>query len=349
MTTAIELHRRGLKARIVDPKGGPVTESRALVLNPRSLQLLDSCGAAQRMVEAGLRLQRMNIYDGGKRRFGIELSNLPGGKFMLMLPQARTEEILAELLAEVGVEIEWGTRLERVDRATGGCVLAAESGQVESVRVDLVVGADGARSTVREQAGIGFDGVSRPGEWGLADLRLRTPLAPDESHAMRDGSRLMALFPIGGGRFRLIGTDSGAVEALRSQLDVEEVSWRSTFRISARQVANYSAGRVHLAGDAAHLHSPLGGRGMNLGIEDACWLAWMAAEDRLDGYSAQRYPVGRQVVQTVDAMTRLLTGPQLLGDIGIRVVAPLATRITAVQRRALHNFAGLSSPDPPWR
>ncbi len=350
LATAIELARRGIEPRIVDPKDGPVDESRALVVNQRALELLGQCGAADVMLERGLKLRRLNVHDGGRRRFVVELSWIGGEHpYMLVLPQAQTERVLVGVLSELGIEVEWGTRLESIaDSGAGECALESASGR-EEVTAELIVGADGANSTVREAVEIGFEGPSHPGVWGLADLLLAPGLPPDESQVFRDGRTIMALFPIGGERrFRLIGSSVDAIARLREQLEVEEVGWESTFRIAARQVGTYDRGRVFLAGDAAHVHSPLGGRGMNLGIEDAAWLAWLASEGRLSEYTDARLPVGREVVRVTDGMTRSLTDSKLLGDIGVRFIAPLATRLGPVQRRVAENFSGRGSPDPPW-
>jgi 2-polyprenyl-6-methoxyphenol hydroxylase-like FAD-dependent oxidoreductase len=173
------------------------------------------------------------------------------------------------------------------------------------VQPATLIGADGAHSTVRKGLGIGFGGESFPGEWGLADVVLADwPFPFDRPVITLDRHHICAFIPMAEGFGRFVSNDADVLDRLPPDAKVKSVVWQSTFRISFRQVSTYQQDNAFLAGDAAHIHSPVGARGMNLGIEDACWLAWLMAEGRTQEYTALRWPAGRTVLDFTEQQTR---------------------------------------------
>jgi 2-polyprenyl-6-methoxyphenol hydroxylase-like FAD-dependent oxidoreductase len=350
LSAAIELARRGWRPRIVDKDAGPPTESRALAVNPRSLRVLEPSGAAARLLAAGRRIHNAHLHTAEREFLTLQVSDLGGPyPFMLVLPQGEIEALLAEVLREHGIEVEWRTELVGLAQADGQVrAELAGAGGPETATADLLIGADGAHSAVRHRLGLAFPGDAYETEWGLADVRVRTKLPLDGVHAFDLAPTLFAMVPIRGDLVRLISDQPDVLARVPPQIAFDEVAWETTFRISHRQTETYQAGGVFLAGDAAHIHSPFGGRGMNLGIEDAAWLAWLIAEGRTEAYTSDRWPVGRNVLKTVDPATRLMAADGWLARLARRRLMPLLFTVPALRRLALRRLAGEDAPFPPW-
>jgi 2-polyprenyl-6-methoxyphenol hydroxylase-like FAD-dependent oxidoreductase len=309
LAAALELARRGQAVRIIDQSAARSQHSKAIGVNARTLELLEPSAATTRLLARGLRLRRVNFHSGERLLATIELSRA-GHRydFMLALLQAETERILEQALAEHGVAVEWSTAFVALE-AGADRVLAqlAAAGVERSVEADWLIGADGAHSAVRHALGVPFEGTTDPVEWWLADVRMEWPFAPAEMHVFARPSAVLAVIPIEPGLFRLVSNGPDPLDLLPPGADVNEEVWRSAFRISYRQVESYRHGRVFLAGDAAHVHSPVGARGMNLGIEDGTLLARKLVEGGLESYSAERHLVGARVIRQTRMLTRLVT------------------------------------------
>ncbi|MCG8434986.1 MAG: FAD-dependent oxidoreductase, partial [Gammaproteobacteria bacterium] len=269
LTAAIELKRRGHDVRIIDKASGPARQSRALAVNPRTLEILNPCGATKQLLELGLEIRRAVFFEPPRELFSIEISGLDHRyRFILSLPQSDTERILIRILRNLGVEIEWDTELTALapQSAQPSCTLLTPEGP-ERVTSRYVIGADGAHSSVRRALGIEFHGKWFEHDWGLADVRLAGPARFDELNVYFSQGALCAIIPLIGDRHRIVSDTPEVFAAVPRQFKIEDVFWDSRFRISHRQVETYQMGNYFLAGDAAHVHSPVGGRGMNLGIE----------------------------------------------------------------------------------
>jgi 2-polyprenyl-6-methoxyphenol hydroxylase-like FAD-dependent oxidoreductase len=336
LTLAVCLARYGIRARVVERLGGPSPLSRALAVQARTLEVFDDLGFAEAALARGMRVEATNLVARNGRQVRLSLGGFAGLEshypFILVLPQDATEELLTEQLTAQGGRVEWGVELED-HRAVDGAVevsLRHKDGGQETVRTRWLVGCDGARSQVRKAAGIPFEGETYEDVCMLGDVRVSWSLKPGEIYIMPSRRGVMAAFPMPGEtRFRLVTivprdmAPPGEVptptleqfQEVVSQLapvpaSLSEPRWTSGYRLHRRGVSRYRQGRVLLAGDAAHIHSPAGGQGMNTGIQDAYNLAWKlafvlqgrAAESLVDTYGAEREPVGRKLLEGTDRL-----------------------------------------------
>ncbi|MFC4064180.1 FAD-dependent monooxygenase [Actinoplanes subglobosus] len=306
LTLARQLARHGVPFRIVERSPDPFTGSRGKGLQPRTLEVLDDLGLAGRFRAAGSDYPALlaHLPGGGTHEFRLDETHAPTPAVpwpnMLMLPQWRTCELLAD-----GVPVEFGTGLTGLTPIDGGVRITLDSG--ETVDARHVVGADGGRSTVRKLAGIGFEGETHEDERMLiADVRL-TGLGSDHWHVWPGEGRAfrLGLCPLPGGDwFQLTAPPSplspaALVAAVDPSITVTEVGWTSEYRASMRMASRFRSGDVFLAGDAAHVHSPAGGQGLNTGIQDAYNLGWKIATGSpavLDTYEEERLPVAASVL-----------------------------------------------------
>ncbi len=345
LAAALELARRGRPVRIIDRHPRRSQHSKAIGINARTLELLEPSGVTERLLARGLRIQHLNFRSGERLLATIEISQVAHRyNFMLALLQAETERLLERRLAEHGVKVEWATELKGLEAARD--LVRAEviaGGAAQTVEADHLIGADGAHSTVRDALGLPFAGETDPSEWWLADVRMRWPFGEAEVDVFARPAAVLAVIPIEPGLFRLVSSGPDPLTLLPAGTSVQEEIWRSAFRISYRQVPAYQQGRVFLAGDAAHVHSPVGARGMNLGIEDGTVLGRKLIDGGLDTYSAERHPVGASVIRQTHMLTRLVTARHpltrwLRDQLFARVIGPLAP----VQRTIAARIMGLA-------
>jgi 2-polyprenyl-6-methoxyphenol hydroxylase-like FAD-dependent oxidoreductase len=339
LALAAQLNVCGVKARIVDRRLDPVHESRALVIQPRTLEALRGLGLAETLVERGNDMVQLRLHFGrrvvGLRLFdtGLDDTAYP---FLLFISQAETEALLNEHLVAQDVDIERGLELIafRQDAGAIACTLRRQDGTTEQLNARYLVGCDGAHSTVRREAAIPFQGDAYPQTFVLADLEVDGELEPGAAHAFLGDAGILLFFPLEDpASWRMQGMRPSTANVDGGKHETEEVSleelqricdssadgalrlhdpvWKTVFRLQHRQATHYRNGRVFLAGDAAHVHSPAGGQGMNTGIQDACNLGWKLAlvlrgaadEALLDSYEPERLPVGRQVLRASDRAT----------------------------------------------
>ena len=320
LVAACELARRGVAVRIIDKLTEPTTESRAVLVHARSLEALARVGVADEIIAAARRTTGMEIHaDGGTlARISLETVRSPY-PFSASLGQDETERILTQRLTGLGVTIERGRELVSIEQDETRARAVLRDG--EAVDADWIVGTDGARSTVRHQVGLRLEGSFAGEHFLLGDVEADHDLDRELMHTffVRDSGPLL-VFPMLGDRLRLIAQADGDTKATldvlqaavgRCGLDMRlrSAHWLTTFEIRHGQVPRYREGRVFLAGDAAHIHSPAGGQGMNTGIQDAFNLGWKLAtanpsEVLLDSYEAERYPVAAHVIKVTTAVTR---------------------------------------------
>lgn len=338
LTMAAELARYGVGVRLIDRAPHATETSKALVVWSRTLELMDRMGCSQAFLEAGLRAPGASIRSGGRILGHPRFDTIASAyNFALMIPQRDTERLLAAHVRAFGVEVERQVELIGFTEACDGVEarLRHADGYEETVQAPWLLGCDGAHSAVRHGLGLAFTGSAQGDDWLLADVRLDGPGAPppDEiaTYLHRDGP--FVIFPIPNGRARVVAT-VGKTEAGHARPDptlaevqalvdrraggdirVSDPVWLTNFRINERKVSEYRHGRVFLAGDAAHIHSPAGGQGMNTGMQDAVNLAWKlamvirgtAGEGLLDSYSPERSAVGDLVLRNAGRLTDLAT------------------------------------------
>jgi 2-polyprenyl-6-methoxyphenol hydroxylase-like FAD-dependent oxidoreductase len=386
LTLAAGLARLGVRFRLIDRAIDRVHESRALGVQARTLEVLQTLGLGEELVRRGNPSARLLLHLDTRRAAEVRLGALgrPDTRFpfILFVSQAETEALLGEHLASAGVGIERGVEL--VDVIPGPaelrCVLRHRDGREEQVRTRYLAGCDGAHSTVRKRAGIPFKGGAYLQDFMLGDLEVDGPLEQAALHSFALGRGVAMLFPLGSpATWRVIAmsghdpghgsagaggcaaADEAAAAGLTSDLSLDELQsivdgatggglvlrdpvWLTHFRLHHRQAAHYRAGRVFLAGDAAHIHSPVGAQGMNTGIQDAWNLAWKlalvargtAVEDLLESYEAERWPVGRRLLRYTDRafglFTRVVSGSAVAVWARRTVGAYLLPRLLASKR-----------------
>lgn len=348
LAAALFLARRGVVVRLIDVASEPTATSKALGINPRTLDLLAETGVTARLMAEAQTARRLHIHRHGRTLAVVRLEALRLAPWpLLILPQARTEALLTEATAALGVVVERGLALDNLSQDDHGVTARLSSG--ETVRTPLLFGADGAHSIVRKRLGLGFPGDAWTEPWQLIDVDLSGPPADEAWIDFRDDAIFVCL-PYSGSRFRLIGFGPPLLDNLPQGWRAGAVRWRSDFHISHRMATAMSVGRVALGGDAAHIHSPIGARGMNLGIEDAFVFADCAADSlagqtgRLADYDRLRRPVDQAVVRRVRALTSFVrnTGPG--ADLARRVAIPIGTRLPFVLERIARIGLGLDHP-----
>lgn len=372
LTAAAAFTHHGLACRIIDKSTAANNKSKALAVWSRSLELLDGLGLAETFVQSGLKLSGGSVYADGRRLVHLKLTGTdsPFG-FPLMIPQNLTEKLLTEHLLQKGVMIERGVELtmfsERADAVA--CILRHADGREEALDVPWLIGCDGAHSTVRHTLGMDFTGHTEPNDWMLADVSIDGSLANDEVSVFWHEKGVLAFFPIDRNRFRVIAdyglaTDGAARPDLTladAQAKVDERGpggltlsspvWLANFRINERKVADYRRGRVFLAGDASHIHSPAVGQGMNTGMQDAFNLAWKLAlvqqgrgqaEPLLQSYSSERSAVGDQVLRNAERFTTVATLDNPIAQSLRNHIAPILGSFQFVQDKIRDEWFELS-------
>jgi 2-polyprenyl-6-methoxyphenol hydroxylase-like FAD-dependent oxidoreductase len=336
MTMACELSRYGVPVRIIDKAAQRTDKSKALVLWSRTLELLDRGGGSGPFVDAGFKAVAVNFIAGDKVIGRVSMENVQSPyPYGLMLPQSDTERLLEERLAGLGAAVERQVELINFKSSEGGieAVLRHADGHEETVSADWLIGCDGAHSAVRHGLGAPFTGETLNSDWMLADVHMTGYPCPDSEASVywhRDG--VFVIFPISPGRYRVLADlpPAGAenpptptLEQVQMIIDSRgphglkafDPIWLAGFRINGRKVSNYRWGRAFLVGDAAHVHSPAGGQGMNTGMQDAFNLAWKLAlvvrkscdEHLLDTYSPERSSVGDEVLKSAARLTTVGT------------------------------------------
>ena len=379
LTLAVELQRFGLACRIIDQNAAPTDKSKALVVWPRTLELLDRAGLSGNFTAAGMWAHGARMFVGDKQIAHVQI-HTPDSAFPvpLMIPQNETERLLNETLERRGLRVERSVTLVKcVDNGDSvTSTLRHADGREEIVTSAWLGGCDGSHSTVRKQLGIEFAGDFEPNDWILGDTYLEGPIAADEITAFWHTDGVAIFFPIAPGRFRVIadmglagGTEKPAdptlpqIQAIvdrRAPVGVRlhDPFWLAGFRIHERKVNEYGRGRAFLCGDAAHIHSPAGGQGMNTGMHDAFNLAWKLAlvhhglaprSPLLDSYTKERGAVGDMVLHNAGLFTRvaMIRNPAL--QFLRNHLIEFATKFTAVQQRAIATLTELAVhyPDSP--
>lgn len=381
LTLAYELTRRGVPVRLVDAAPGPAVTSRAIATHPRTLETYDQMGLAEAVLARGQRVEGFTMFNNGHRLVRLEAdyhANPTVFPYTLSIDQVGTEAVLREALSGLGVEVEWGTRLTDLaetggrvevvlERAAGG---GGDEIAAEHTAAAWVVGCDGGHSTVRRLLDLPLTGDSNE-TWLLADATVRVDVPRNSIYWIRSGTGTLMLVPLPGeDRWRMLDTSdtTGAEDpdgiarrfaaklgrGLGRTVEVDRPTWISVFTAQQRMVPSMRRGRVLVAGDAAHVHSPASGQGMNTGIQEAFNLGWKLAmvvdghadPALLDSYGAERVPIGRDLLRSTRQATSLVALRNAMAGIGlpvffsiVRTVRPLRAKI---QNGILGQMSGLA-------
>jgi 2-polyprenyl-6-methoxyphenol hydroxylase-like FAD-dependent oxidoreductase len=361
LTLAASLIERGIATTVVDRQSAGANTSRAAVVNARSLEVLAGLDVARRLVKEGVQAPLFSIRDRRRTLIPIDFSALPTDyPYSLMVPQSTTERLLLDRLIELGGSVLRPKTLTAIEQDADGVTATFDDGDV--IRARYAVGADGMHSVVREQAGIGFHGGAYGESFVLADVRLTGEVPADEVILYWATAGMTVVAPLPCDIYRIVAPVPDAPENPsaayvqqildtrgpgKGRMVVTGVIWGSRFRIHHRVADTYRCGRLLLAGDAAHVHSPAGGQGMNLGIQDAVALSETLAgvlggepDSLLDEYSATRRPMARDVVTMTDRLTRLATLPWALRPLR-NAVFSVVGRVPAVNRALAWRLSGL--------
>jgi 2-polyprenyl-6-methoxyphenol hydroxylase-like FAD-dependent oxidoreductase len=362
LALALSLLARGREVIVVDKREDEDNTSRAAVMYPGTLELLDAYGVAERLAASGIRTPQFTIRDRDRVLMAVPFSKLPTPfPYALLVSQATTEAELRKAFGRSGGRILGGREVTDVAQSDDGVTVQLARG--EPMHARFLVGADGVHSVVRRRSGIAYEGRAAGESYSLADVRLTGGVPDDELVVYFSSAGHMVVLPLPGGIHRIVAhvhdaPEHPSVEFLQKVIDargpkaeranIREVVWGSRFLTRHALAGRYRAGRVLLAGDAAHEHSPLGGQGMNLGIHDAIALGRALSNvlegqspDLLDSYAATQRPMAQEVISTTDLLTNVATVNEPLSEIRnvlVRVLDPmirkrLAWRLSLLEDR----------------
>jgi 2-polyprenyl-6-methoxyphenol hydroxylase-like FAD-dependent oxidoreductase len=366
LVLALWLTRLGVRVRIVDKTAEPGTTSRALAVQARTLEFYSQIGIAAAVIERGRKAVAANLWVAGKNVARAVFGDLGAGlspfPYATVFPQDEHERLLIDRLAEVGIQVERETELLDFEDANDRVVarLKRPDGASETCEAAYIAGCDGAHSIVREALKIGFPGGQYAHLFYVADVEGSGEAMNGEVHVGLAKADFLAVFPLKGeGRARLVGTVRDGAERRHEQVEwndvseqviewirinVERVNWFSTYRVHHRVADHFREGRAFLLGDAAHIHSPVGGQGMNTGIGDAVNLAWKLAAvlhgradaSLLDSYEPERIAFARRLVATTDRAFTGVTSPSAIAQLVrldiVPIVLPALFKFSAVRR-----------------
>jgi 2-polyprenyl-6-methoxyphenol hydroxylase-like FAD-dependent oxidoreductase len=359
LVLALWLTKLGVQVRIIDKTAAPGTTSRALAVQARTLELYRQLDLADAVLTAGHRVPAVNLWVRGEAAARLAFETIGSGltpyPFLKIFPQDQHERLLIERLGALGVAVERQTELIGFTEKENGVIarLRGPAGQEVDCAANYITGCDGAHSVVRQTIGAGFPGGTYRQLFYVADVEAAGPALNGELHIDLDDADFLGVFPLAGqGRARLIGTvrderadraetlefkdvSDRAINHLKVQ--VRNVNWFSTYHVHHRVAQHFRKGRAFLLGDAAHIHSPAGGQGMNTGIGDAINLAWKlaavlagrAGDDLLDSYEAERIGFARRLVATTDRIFSFATADGPIAEFMRTRVAPVVIPIVA--------------------
>jgi len=330
LAMATILHRHGIEFRIIEKKSEQTQHSNALGIHACTLEILEDLHVVEPFLAEGSHLTQTCFYVNGRRIASMNLRLIDSPyPFVLILPQSQTEKILNNHLTRQHIQVERDVELLQIEKNHQHYLITVkQQGQPGTFSADWVIACDGAHSKVRELLNIPFKGDEIPQQFVIADVKAMTDLALNKIHAFYSSQGLIAFFPLPSGDFRIIADlpvgeqktlDEIDLQALirersHQSIKITHCIWKSTFWIHSKVIANMQHDRVFFAGDAAHIHSPVGGQGMNSGIQDVYNLGWKlalvikgaASQNILSSYNEERYPIARDLVHDTDRLTRIM-------------------------------------------
>lgn len=342
LSSALALSAEGIQCRIVERRQAPSELSRAVGIMPETVRALERIGAGSTIRTEGMAINRMTIKRGTRTLMCLDVTkgNL-GNEVMIGLPQNRTEEILRDALHAQDIRPEYGVTVTGVSTTQHASKVIFSDGY--EGEFDWVIAADGIQSTARQSLGIAYAGIDLPDEWSIADVDVDEPF--DEAgvtvYVQGEGNVFAMVLPIELRRARVVSSTPDALAALPEHLNIKSIRRTGSFAISVRQAETYHKGRVLLAGDAAHCHSPVGGKGMNLGIADGIAAAQAIATGQTQDYAQARHAAGARVMAASEAGRKIITSNRISSKIALRIATFGANRISALGRVFMRNLTQL--------
>ena len=361
---ANECSRRGFRWRLVEERCSQSQYSKALAIFPRTLEIFDMAGVVAPFLEVANRVTSIAVVTHGRTLARMEFApDASPYSFIAMVPQNVTESLLLEELHRKGGDVEYDTSfVSAEDEEDGVRVTLQRKGQPITLRACFVVGCDGAHSAVRRLLNLPFRGAEYRDSFLLADVDTNS-LPAEEMLLGPSELGPIAIFPISATRQRLVATiettegEAPSLELVRKVLadrapqgiEARALHWSSYFRIHHRHVAQLRVGRIFLAGDAAHIHSPFGGQGMNTGLHDVWNLVWKLGlflnghgnQQLLDSYTAERIPVIKGVIETTDLLTKVMGTPNKFAQALRNAILPMVSRLAPFQHALVERLSEL--------
>ena len=362
---ATECARRGLRYRLVEARATQSVHSKALAVFPRTLEILDMAGVVAPFLEAANRVTWVAVVAHGHTLAQVQFAPAESPyPFVAMVPQDVTERLLVGELQRRGGRVEYDTTFVSAEpQEDSVSVTLHHQGGPVRLRAAFVVGCDGAHSTVRHLLHLPFEGAVYDATFMLADVETNDVLPADQLQLCPSESGPVAIFPMSATRRRVVATidrdegDAPSLDLVRrilaerapAGIEARALHWSTYFKIHHRRVASLRNGRVFIAGDAAHIHSPFGGQGMNTGLQDVWNLVWKldlvlrgrGTEQLLDSYSDERLPVIKHVIETTDLLTKVLGTPNRFAQALRDVVIPMVSRLTPFQHAFVQRLSEL--------
>lgn len=350
---AAQLLRNGVQPIIIDSEHGPTDQSKALAMQARSLEIYRQLGIIDKVIKGGKQAEGVIFNNDKKEIASLSLTNVGKGQtpfpYILMYQQSKNERLLLDYLTLNCCPVYWETTLSTLKHHTGGVAVKIQNGENSvTLLCDYVIGADGAHSAVRKQLQIPFTGDTYGHSFYLADVRMNNPeIDHNKVHLYLSKTGFSAFFPMPeDNRFRLLGNLPPIFEK-KEDLQLEEILpglkdvtgivpnvtqnyWTTEYRLHHRMADHFRMQNCFLIGDAAHIHSPVGGQGMNTGLQDAYNLAWKLAgvvngylnEKVLDSYANERMPVAKELLNTTDKVFSIITSGSWLNSLFKRWLLP---------------------------
>ncbi len=375
LMAANQLMRFGIDFIIIDSKSGPTKESRALAVSARSLEIYQQLGLAEQALENGARVNSLNVYSDGKKKADVKIGEIGKGlsefHYMLVFEQSKNEELLYKNLKDNGREVHWQTEyIELLEYENNINAVVKNGNESFNITAQYLIACDGARSPVRHQLNFSFKGGTYASKFFVADTRLDWKLEYDKLIISPGDKNFCAFLPMKGEKcYRVVGTlprefsqkeditfqeiEKVIIQTLGVDLRFEEVNWFSVYKLHHRGVDHFSSGRVFLAGDSAHVHSPAGGQGMNTGLQDAYNLTWKLAfvlrnyanKSILDTYNEERLPFARWLLRFTDRAFNFMTSDNWFIKRFRKVIAlnfiGMVTGLTRMQPRIFKTISQL--------
>ena len=372
MMAAIELSRFGIPVRLIEKSAKAADTSRAVTIQPRTLELFQQRGLAEKLVSQGNKVTAASVYGDGKRVFRLDFEGVDSEyNYELLVSQATTEQVMRDALTAAGVVIERERTLisfaqpERNGDITA--VIEHADGTLEKTACAYMIDCEGAHSLARATLGLEFEGKTLAENYALGDLHLEGNVPESDLNIFSSEHGFMGLFPMGGGRFRLIASnpfsnpDKGTEPALeelqriydqRSHIPARfhDLTWSSWFRINSRMVNEMQKGMIFLGGDSAHIHSPAGGQGMNTGMQDMINLCWKLAlvikgdakPELLKTYTPERVSVIKTVLTKTEGLTHAIGSTSPIFRSVFNHIAPWIVTTDFIQKNSTERMCQLS-------